>query len=547
MHTAKPLAIAATLALTASLAACGGSGGGGGGSSSSSQSASGLTLTQVTRAAVGDIDAVAWNLPYEPSTIDPSHSFNYSENTVIANMCESLLRQNPDFSTSPALAKSVDHPNPTTWIYHLQENVKFWDGKPMTSQDVAYSLNRGLDPDVGSYFGSYFTNVKDIKATDASTVTVTMKAPDVLFNQAMSTAAGAVVQEAYTKSAGKDFGSPSKGVMCTGPFTFDSWKSGDSLVMSRNDAYWDSPLKAKAGKLTFRFISDETTAVNALQSGEIDGEFFYLPPAGLSSLKSSDAGTLYYGDSLIFWALLGSAETGPMADPKVRQAFSLAVDRPGMAKVVFQDAAEPAKALTNPAYFTYGKPIFQAAYDALPSIKPDLEKAQQLLKEAGSPTQPITIAIQGSSAVHEQTGALLKAAGEALGLTVNIKSIPVEQYGAIYYDPKAREGIDAFLSTWYGNVPDPLDVYAAFVKGGPNNFNNYDAVSSQVEKARTIDNDDERATQVSQIMTTVTNDAPWVPLETLPVLAFLNKRVTGATVSSVYLYYPWAAALGKSG
>ena len=547
MNTSKPLAILASLALTASLAACSGGGGGGSSSPSGSASGGGLTLTQVTPAATGDIDAVTWNLPYEPSSIDPAHSFNYSENTVIANMCESLLRQNPDFTTSPGLAASVDHPDPTTWVYHLQSGVKFWDGTPMTSEDVAFSLNRGLDSNVGSYFGSYFTNVKDIKATDASTVTVTMKAPDTLFNQAMATAAGAVVQEKFTKAAGQDFGSPSKGVMCTGPFAFDSWKSGDSLVMKKNTGYWDSKLTAKAGKLTFRFISDETTAVNALQSGEIDGEFFYLPPAGLGSLKNSNAGTLYYGDSLIFWALLGCATTGPMADPKVRQAFSLAVDRPGLAKVVFQDSAEPAKTLTGPAYFTYGKSVFQSAYDALPPINADLAKAQQLLKDAGSPTQPITIGIQGSSAVHEQTGALLKAAGEALGLTVNIKSIPVEQYGALYYDPKAREGLDAFLSTWYGNVPDPLDVYASFTKGGSNNFNNYDAVSSQVDTARTIDNDDARAAAVSQIMTTVTTDAPWVPLETLPVLAFLNKRVTGATVSSVYLYYPWAAALGKSG
>ena len=538
--------IAGAVALSAALAACGGSG-----SSTSSTSATStggsVEFVSTTPAATGDIDSVSWNLPYEPTSIDPAYSFNYAENTVDANLCESLLRLNPDFSITPALAKSFSHPTPTTWVYKLRQGVTFWDGSPMTAADVVFSLKRGADPDVGSYFGTYFANVKDIVATDSSTVTVTLNAPDALFNQAMSTAAGAIVQEAFTKSAGKDFGSPSKGVMCTGPFAFDSWKSGDKLVVTRNAAYWDAALKAKAATLTFRFISDETTAVNALRSGEIDGEFFYLPPAGINELKNSDTGTLYLGKSLVFWALVGASETGPYADPKVREGFSLAIDRPAVAKVVFQDTASPAKSLTDPAYFSYGAEVFQKAYDALPANNANFEEAKKLIAEAGGTSAGITIGVQGSSAVHEQTGSLLKAAGDALGVPVTIKTIPVDQYGALYSDPKAREGLDAFLTTWYGNVPDPLDVYGLFTKGGFNNFNNYTAVDSAVAEARAIDDPAARAAKVADIMTQVTKDSPWTPLEVLPVLAYMNNRITGATVSSAYLYYPWAAGLGKAG
>lgn len=174
-------------------------------------------------------------------------------------------------------------------------------------------------------------------------VTVTLKQPDALFNQAMATGAGAVVQKKFLDKAGKALGSPSSGVMCTGPFKFHGWKSGDSMTLTRYDHYWDKALKAKSESLVLRFIADETTAVNALRSGEVDGQYFYLPPAGLGQLQKSTTGSVTLGRSLTFWALLGSAKSGPYADPRVRQALSLALDRAAISKVVFQGTASPSE------------------------------------------------------------------------------------------------------------------------------------------------------------------------------------------------------------
>ncbi|NUR90542.1 MAG: ABC transporter substrate-binding protein [Nonomuraea sp.] len=501
-----------------------------------------LDLKTATAPAAKGLDKITWNLPYEPQTLDPIRSFNSAENTVLANMCESLLRLTPDFKIEPGLAEKAENPTPTTWVYTIRDGVKFWNGKPLTAADVAASLNRHLDPALGTWWGDYFHTVDSIKATGPMQVTVTLKQPDVLFNQAMATAAGAVVSQDFAKK--KDLGSPTGGVMCTGPFQFDGWKSGDSLTLKRNDAYWDDTLKAKSQSLVFRFIADETTAVNALRSGEVDGQYFYLPPAGLGQLQQSTTGSVTLGRSLTFWTLLGAAKSGPYADPKVRQALSLALDRAGISKVVFQGTAAPQKTLAGPEYWGYAADAFKAAHDAIPATTPDLAKAKQLLQEAGNPTQPITIAIQGSAAVHEQTANLIKATGQALGLNITIKVVPVEQYGNLYSDPKAREGVDAFLSTWYGNVPDPLDIYTVFLAGGRTNFNDYPAVDADIKKARAAYDETERATLVTGIQQKVTADLPWMPLNNLPVILYMNNRVTGAVPSFPYLYYPWASGLG---
>jgi len=499
-------------------------------------------LVTTTKPGTGHVASITWNLPYEPLTVDAAHSFNYAENTVIANMCESLLRMTPGFSTSPALATKVTEPDALTQVYTIRPGVTFWDGTPMTAQDVAYSLNRNLDPKVGSYFANYYENVASITATGPDEVTVRFSRPDALFESAMATAAGAVMERAFTQKAGDSLGTPGTGVMCTGPFRFGTWQPGRQLELERNAHYWDAALQPHVDRIDFSFIADESTAVNALRSGEVDGQYFYLPPAGLIQLQKDDQLQLSYGKSLVFFSLIAANAKGPLGDPRVRRALSDIIDRSAIASVVFQGAALPAATLTGPDYWGYEKDEFAAAAEKY-STKTDVAQAKALLKQVGH-IGPITIGIQGSSAVHEQTANVIQAAGKQLGLDIRTKVIPVEQYGNLYNDPKARQGLDGFFTTWYGNIPDPIDVYAVFLKGGPNNYGDYNTVNDQVQAALATTDPAARAKEVVKIESTVTADAPWLPLVTLPTILVQNSRITGATASMAYLYYPWAAAIG---
>lgn len=499
-------------------------------------------LVATTPPGTGDIDTLTWNLPYEPLSLDAMRSFNYAENTVIANMCESLLRMTPDLKTAPGLAVRVDHPDPLTQVYTLRRGVAFWDGRPMTAADVAYSLNRQRNPDNGSYFAGYYAKVDSIAATGPDEVTVRFTEPDALFEQAMATAAGAVTEQGFTERAGEAAGTPQTGVMCTGPFRFDHWEPGRNIVLTRNDAYWDPGLKPHAHRVEFSFIADESTAVNALRSGEVDGQFFYLPPAGLIQLEKADHLTLTYGTSLVYYALLAANPGGPLADVRIRRALSAIIDRDAIAGVVLQGAALPASTLAGPASWGYEEQTFAEAFQRYQE-KPDPERARALLDGADT-SQPIVIGIQGSSAVHEQTANVVQAAGRKLGLDIRTKVIPVEQFGNLYSDATARQGLDGFFSTWYGNFADPLEAYAMFVDGGANNYGGYTGVSDQVNRAIDTLDPAERAQQVIAIQDKVTRDLPWIPLVSLPTILVQNSAISGATASIAYLYYPWAATVG---
>ncbi|MDQ0893509.1 ABC transporter substrate-binding protein [Agromyces ramosus] len=500
-------------------------------------------LATTTTPGTEPVDEVKWNLPYEPMSLDPIFGFNYAENTVTANLCESLVRMKPDLSTEPGLATNVAQPDDTTLVYTIRDGVTFWNGNPLTAEDVAYSLQRQVGETATSYFASYFVNVDSVEVTGPSEVTVKLKQPDVLFAQAMGTAAGAIVEKAAAEAAGEAFGTPDGGLQCTGPFSLEAWNSGRSIQLAANPGYWDATLAPKVQRLSFSFIADESTAVNALRTGDVDGQFFYLPPAGLSQLENGDEVTTTYGESLVFWTMITTNLTGGLADERIRQALSLAIDRKGLAKVVFQGAAVPATTLAGPGYWGYETDAFATAFEEF-SADADLEQAKQLVAEAGAPAEPIVLAVQGSSAVHEQTANLIQAAGQAIGLKIESKVIPVEQFGNLYFDENAREGLDGFFTTNYGNFADPLDVYTMFHTADSHNYSGWDGADEQLAAARRTTDPAERAELVIEAQEHITKGLSWIPLAYEPVTLVQNTRISGATASFAYLYAPWAATIG---
>lgn len=168
-------------------------------------------LTKQTPAAAGDIGSFTWSIYAEPYSLDYAYAYDYPPNQILANVCESLLRWNPDLSTSPNLASSFTNPTPTTWVYKIRPGVRFHDGTVLTAKDVVASLRRHMDPAVGSAWENTFRNVKSIDMTGPLEVTVELTKPDAVFNQEMATSSGTIESAATLAKTGKDYGSPKEG------------------------------------------------------------------------------------------------------------------------------------------------------------------------------------------------------------------------------------------------------------------------------------------------------------------------------------------------
>lgn len=510
----------------------------------------GTTDLAITTPAGGELDLATWNLPFgEPASLDPIKAYNYPENTVVANLCEGLMQLQPDYSIAPNLAESVDNTDSSTWVYTIRQNVEFWDGAPMTTDDVMFSLGRHLDPNEGSYWaGDVVGNIDSIEKTGDWEITVSLKKPDATFNSYLATPIGNIVQEAHRVAAGESYGNPTGGVMCTGPYSVGNWNQGQTISLERNDNYWNTDKVAKTKQVDISFIVDAAAISNALSTGAIDGSYD-VPLGSIANLESATTGSLILGQSLQIIAIIGTGN-GAFADPAVRTALMLATDREAIAATVFEGTAEASASLVPNNAWSYANDIYEEGRATLTPTSVDIEAAKEALKKATTDlTQPISIVYPSERTYYADIISEISNGATAIGLTVVPEGVPSAQFGAFFSDAEARAGHDAFVTANYMDTPDPL-AFLRTIMGttGGQNFNDYSSpeVDGLLADAGAATDDEDRAEIVNEIQDLAMAELPWIPIVDPSVRLFLNDRVTGVPASFVYLYYPWAADLGAA-
>jgi peptide/nickel transport system substrate-binding protein len=519
-------------------------------SGSGSAGGAAYQMSTSTPAPVGDIDSFTWSLYAEPLSLAFPYAFDYPPNQILSNVCESLLRWNADLSITPGLATAYANPTPTTWVYTIRDGVTFHDGTALTADDVVASLSMHLNPDVGSYWASVYRNVKSIKKTGPMEVTVTLTQPDSMFNQYMAVSPGTIESAATLAKDGADYGNPSHGVNCTGPFAFDSWTSGQSITLKRYDNYWDPALKAKAGSVKFVFLQDPNTRVNAWKNGDVDGGW-QVPSNAYAQLQNGGPGTLYYGLNTTVVSQIVSNLKGPLGNPKVREALLLAMDREGMIKAGEAGVAEIADSLVTRSTWG-GLPADQldAIYAALPKYPRDVVKAKAMAAEAGVAGQKIVIATSPVSVSADVVTQATAQAAKDIGLVPEIRTISPDQYTTMFSDPAARKGIDLFFTAWYTSLADPMEMYGVLRTGEFSNYGGWSDATFDAETGKAIADpltDPARTTAMANAQQVAMEQLPWLPLYTPPTTLWLGDKITGVAPSIYYMYYPWAATIGAKG
>lgn len=503
-----------------------------------------------TPAGSGPLDVVTWNLIWgEPSSLDWIYAYADSDNTTLANMCEGLMRQNEDMTLSPALAEDVQHPDDRTMVFTIRDDVAFWDGTPLTAEDVAFSLNRHRDPDAGSYWASpFYDRVSAIDVTGEREVTVRFTEPDSLFERMLATAAGIIGSKAYVGEAGDAYGTANGGIMCTGPFSFDSWQSGSKITLKANPDYWDPDLQPMVEQLDLTFVTDESTVANSLLSGDIDGA--YMPPlSATEKLAATGEGNFVLGLGTDWMAIRPTEKAGPMQQLETRQALSLILDRDAVAQTVFRGTAVPAVTPIQPGAWGYARDRWEAAAAELPDPVFDVEQAAQIIADAGLDGTELTIAIPADSEAEAKIAEILTAGGNQIGLQLNFETLPMTSFTELYFDQKARESYDAFIVWEYGaGVADPIVSMSEFTPLSAYNYGNNDdpVLTQSVRDALSALDPEERADLLITGQQSMVENLPLVPVVNLENRLFQGERITGATASRASLYYPWAARIGSA-
>jgi peptide/nickel transport system substrate-binding protein len=543
-------------ALGVSMTACGTASTDRGASASASASGAGTTDTALFGPlaggeASGDIDQLTVGLPTgEPGAINPwtAAFFGVNAGLIDLNLCDLLVRTAPDGTFTPALASKWEYVDDTTLVFTLREDVKFWDGKPLTSADVVYSLKMMSDPNMSQ--GWLFDSVKSITADGPYGVTVKFTQPDELFFQELATFAAGIIEKAWAEKVGVDkIGTPEIGVMASGPYMFKSWTPGQEIVLERNPDYWDENFMGHAATVTLKFLPDSTALAQALDSGEVDAAWG-VPSAVVPRLQDSSAGKLYFGPSSLMASTNVMRPDGPLADIDLRKALMISMDREALAKTVFNGSGKANYTLLVPyVWYPETQSEWESAYQPFTSdFAYDLEAAKKLVADSQYDGEPITVMIPAGDATLSAMAQYMQAQGKLAGLNVVIKPLQPIPFGNALQSKDARKGIDLMLAVNWMAARDPLEVQGFLLLETPWNYAEYydPQVMELLDTARHTLDVNERTKLLIEAQTIYEPVQANVSLVNLDEVSYLKSGLAGMSTSWYYFSIPALTLIGSA-
>lgn len=375
----------------------------------------------------------------EPDQLDPHKTSAYFSFEVLENVFDTLVEPDANLEMRPALAKSWEvSPDQLSWTFHLRPGVTFHDGSPFTADDVVFSYRRIIDEQLANV--DKFSAVTDVRAVDPMTVVIDVKHPTPNLLTNIGGFKGMAIVQRRNVQSGQIATHP----VGTGPFAFQSQKSGDSITLTANPSYWGG--EPKVAGVTFRFISEPSTALSALQAGEIDWTDS-IPTQRVAQLRDDDSLHLAVTASNDYWYLALNEAHKPWDDVRARQAVAYGIDRAAIVQ-----ATSYGTAAANQLAIPEGNPWY-TAYDR---YRYDTDAARRLLDEAGVGDVDLDMLVT-SEYPETVTAAQVIADNLApLGITVNIRTVDF----ATWLDEQNSGHFDMLMMGWLGNI-DPDDFYYA--------------------------------------------------------------------------------------
>lgn len=393
----------------------------------------------------------------EPSNIDPHTATESAAYVVVEQLYESLL-ESVRGTLGPAIAKSWKiSDDGLTYTFTLRDNAVFHSGKPITADDVKYSIERVQNPATASPRRNSFSNITGIKAVNDKTVEFTLDKPSAPLLTMFSTSGSSIVDRSVVESGGLN-GKIDGG---SGPFVLAERTAGQRIVLNKNPNYWTKGVPYLDG-IDMTWSGDDNARAAAIRSGTVDF-LWRAAPEFIDSMKVDKDLKWYGGAGTLSLHLRLNTSREPFSDVRVRQAIYLALDRQALLDSANsgQGTALYGGYLPPDRYGAVVKPIYG---------KPDIAKAKKLMTEAGFPNGfDARIMAVATSAFQTRQAEVQQQQLAKIGIKITLDFVE-----ATITTQKAKEGDFDMYQTGYTLSTDPDErLSGAFVTGGGTNYGNW--------------------------------------------------------------------------
>jgi oligopeptide transport system substrate-binding protein len=495
-------------------------------------------------------------------TFDPGLATDNNSITAIQMIFTGLVQLDDKLQVKDQLAASHSvAADGTTWTFKLRPNLKFSDGSSLTSTDVAYSIDRALDPALKSASSpAYLSLILDadkrlngkIKSLigdslitpDAQTVIIKTSKKTAYFLDALTYPCAYVVEKSMIARYGNNFADHlADGVGGAGPFKVSKYIHGKEIDFVPN-AYYYGP-KPQLRKVVFPFYKQADTAYSAYLADQVDAAG--VPSAQMAQARALPTGQFHQIPQLWTTYYTMNYLVKPFDNIKMRQAFALAINKDEIVQDIYKGTAIATNHIVPqgmPGYF----PALTGP-DGVKGTSGDASLARQLFQQglqeeglttATLPPISITYASGGGADYRNELAAVQQMWQNALGVSVKINDVDrTTLVNDIFSTNNNAKGLQMWAYGWLADYPDPQDwLTLQFDNGSPNNSMNYgqnkssDASAQQqiqqaMEQADIDQNQVARLQQYNQAEQQLINDVAWIPMYQILATAVRKPCIVG--------------------
>jgi peptide/nickel transport system substrate-binding protein len=467
-------------------------------------------------------------------TMNPWHPNAFVESIFVNRVLfDSLTRPGKDLNPAPDLAVSWEaSADALSWTFKLRDDAKWSDGQTVTADDVVFTFNDlVLKKELAATGAGNFAAVKGVEAVNPTTVKFNLSRPFSALPSYLAYNAGILPRHAFQGQADPwAFNAFNKGTpVSSGPFKVESYTSGQSVVLARNDAYFGG--KPNLDKVVFKVVPDANTQVAQALSGELS-IMIMDNKAAVDRVKSATQ-VRVEPRQLVQYYWLALNQTDPrFQDVRVRQAIDYAIDRQAIITTVEKGFGKPANTGIVPAFTGYYDPSHESQYAF------STDKAKQLLSDVGWKAGPDGILQKdgkpfqftmdvGQRGVLQPTNELIQQNLKAVGIQADLNSM---EWNAYIQKVVVARDYSATVNWWvYPNDPDVFSYYHSTAAGKGFNIPGYKdpKLDELLTRVQTETDLAKRKQAVVELQTFMADNLPYVFLWYPQEIDVINANLQG--------------------
>mgnify|MGYP001011694500 CR=1 FL=1 len=499
---------------------------------------------------------LVFNLGEDPETMDPTLNNSSGAGTMILNAFEGLMvldeNDQPVEGTAESMEVSEDG---LVYTFKIREDAKWSDGEAVTADNFKYSWLRALNKETAAEYAYQLFYIKNaekfyngeataeevgINVIDEKTLEVTLETPTAYFPQLLAFTTYVPLREDIVSANPEGWATNPETYVSNGPFKLVQWDMKDQLVFEKNENYWDKD-SVKLESLTFKLVTDDTTAYSELKAGNFDmvnsvptNEIEPGIEEGLVHVNPK-LGNYYFAINVGKQDTLSEDVKEVLNNKLVRQALNLAIDRQEIIDNVGKAEQIPAYSFV-PQGITdeNGNDFASKEYYDPSDMEGNKEKAKELLKEAGYENGkglPTIELMYNSEGAHKDICQIIQQNWEEIGVNVELTN----QEWAVFLNTRQQGDYQIARHGWIGDYIDPMTFLDLWVTGGGNNdcgFSNarYDEL---IAAAKVETDSAKRLEMLREAEDILMDEMPILPIYYYTTVTAANENVKGVRISTL--------------